>query len=775
MNPGNPGFVPNVDNASGIMYNIRNGMSDLLTNVNGPNQGNIFKLNPNLPPGGVSPGVAPGYGGDMGNLLRAFAAPSPLPIEFHVSRRQSFSLVSSYIWDSTPLSITNTANLTLAEINYADLFATATNLAELNNIFSQITTNITNQGFQDALTAVDPDSERSFDGYLSFSDVLGEYMQVRNVGNLEFEGKSYSRAGFAGAITGTTPAALIARNEYINVLYHHINYGTAPTDSRYVSEAAVATLVESNIASSDFLSRNSIRYYANTNRDFAGHYYLPNGTLAPLPAGAAAIVDVYPMWGTLDPGDAPPSGDRNLRTITFHVITALRTAGFEELYATDNAGDPMMRILNAGDQMIRWYIPSSLIPVRTPIYTGTILTGYTGTLPIRVDFTVGLDRARVSAGIPSDVFAQYQVPGTTDQMYFYSDRHNPNPTNVTVAFFRPHPDNPYYQVGGAGISESIVNKSSNPTGTAVHVNRNSLIGYNTSGTVYDLHWLGNNGRLTMKLVPPPPPPQPADLTIAKTFTGIPSNIDVFDTSIISQISFLVVGYNDAGAEIFRETVFFNPENFRWNDATRSYEYTLRNVPLGNYRIYERGGNILEFILNRPGPPQLVSITSTGQQVEAAFVNNYTPNPVPPADWPALTVWKVFHGLTNAQIPAGFQIRITGPEGFSQTINRDQAIAGMTFRRLTPGQYTVTEEGNNVPGFNMTVTIDNQSRTLPYTFTIESSTRLIGMNIDNYYTPERPPSPQTGTGSFVLPVAIFLLGAVIIGIAEGYRRKSKKKD
>jgi uncharacterized protein YegL len=596
MSPGNPGFVPNVDNASGRNYDIRRGMTDLISYQFGPpapvgtwpgyapitGGNNIFKMNPNLPPGGVSPGAAPGYGGDMGNLLRAFAAPAPLPIEFHVSRRESFNTPASYMWDSAPLRITNTANLTLDEINFATLFATATDLSGLNEIFKEITTSIMGQGFQDNITDSGP--ERSFDGYLSFSDVLGEYMRVRSVGGLEFEGVQYSRTGFAAAITGNSAEAIIARNEYINILYHHINYGTDPNNPPnnpiYVSETTVATIVTSNIASSDFSARNSIRYYANINRDFVGHFYLPDGTPAPtIPVGAAAIVDVYPMWNTLtDPGHAPPSGDTNLRTITLHVITALRTAGFAELYATNNAGDSMMRILNEGDQMVRWYIPSSLIPVRILEADGVTVSG--NQLPIRINFTVGLDRARVSAGIPPEVFAQYQVPGTTDQMYFYSNRHNPNPTNVTVAFFRPHPDNPYYKGTGAGVSESILNKSANPTGTAVHVNRNSLIAYNTSGTVYDLHWLGNNGRLTMKLIPPPPPPQPADLTIAKSFTGIPSDIDVFDTSIVSQISFLVVGYDHVGVEIYRETVFFNPTNFRWNDATRSYEWYWNTLSPG---------------------------------------------------------------------------------------------------------------------------------------------------------------------------------------------------
>jgi hypothetical protein len=745
MSPGNPGFVPNVDNASGISYDIRRGMTDLISSPYGPpapvgNPGgtNVFRMNPNPPP------ATNGYGGDMGNLLRAFAAPTPLPIEFHVSRRQAFS---SYLWDSTPLRITNTENLTLAEINFADLFATPTNLDELKEVFEQITINITNQGFQDNITATDPDSERSFDGYLTFTDVLGEYMQVRNVSGLTYQGASFSRAAFASTIAGNSTQ----RNEYINILYHHMNYGTDPGSPIYLSETAVAALVASNIASPTFQDDNSIKYYANTNRDWVGNYYLSNGTPAPIPADAAALVEVFPMWGTLNTAQAPLSGDTNLRTITFHVITALRTAGFAELYAESNPGNPLMRMLNAGDQMIRWYIPSSLIPVRTPEFdtagnfTGTVSGN---TLPIRVNFTVGLDRTRVEAGIPPEVFAQYQV-GDTNQMYFYSNRNNPNLTNVTLAFFRPHEANPYYR--GIGDDERSVVKTQNPTNTAPHVNRNRLVGYSGSATGYDMHWLGNNGRLTFDTSPPPtPPPSLGDLTISKTFEGLPSELDVFNTDIISQISFLVIGTNAAGTEIYRETVIFNSTDFRWNDTLSRFEYTLKNLPFGNYRIYERGGNVLVggYTVTRPNPPQTVSITSTGQQVSVSFENSYTPDPVPPEQRPALTIWKTFHGLANDEIPTSFRIRITGPGDFSETIDYLDAIQGVTFTNLTLGNYTISEMNANVPGFDLSVTIDNQPRTLPYTFAIEDANAHIVMTMDNEYE-QTPPPPPSALGDLTI--------------------------
>jgi len=229
-------------------------------------------------------------------------------------------------------------------------------------------------------------------------------------------------------------------------------------------------------------------------------------------------------------------------------------------------------------------------------------------------------------------------------------------------------------------------------------------------------------------------------------------------------------------------VEFNSTNFTWNAVQNRYEILLTNIPLGNYRVYERGGHVDEHVVTRPGPPLLASITGAGAHVSVSHVNDYTPSPVPPEDYPALTIRKVFHGLTNAEIPSGFQIRITGPGGFNELMNLSQAIAGNTYRRLAPGNYTITEINNNAPGFAMTVTINNQTVTLPHTFPITNTTGHITFTIDNTYTPTappppspppRPPSPQTGVNrNLIIPIILLVLGTLFVVGAEVFRRKTK---
>jgi hypothetical protein len=567
-------------------------------------------------------------------------------------------------------------------------------------------------------------------------------------------------------------------------------------------EAAVAEMVALNINAPGFLQRNSIRYYANTNRDWVGNYYRSDGTLATPPSDAAAVVEVFQMWGELPtdtPPEAPPGGVINLKLITFHVITALRTADFREIYATAVGGGNMMRRLNKDDQMIRWYIPSDLIPIRVLKFDNdNILTMNDGnSYPIRVSYTVGLDRERVSEGVSTAYLEASRVPGSDNQVYFYANRHTAEGSNVTLAFYEPHPDNPYYNFS-VGFDQRGIAKSQNATQTAQHVAINRLRTY-VAANEYDIHWLGNNGRLTLRFEDPLEPT--GDLTIFKTFIGLPSDTNVFDNDAVSQITFLVIGTNAADEEIYRQTVEFNSTNFHWDAAQGRYECLLTNLPLGNYRVYERGGHLTGHAVDRPGPPQLVSITATGAQVSVSHVNSYTPSPVPPEEWPALTIWKVFHGLTNAEIPSGFQIRVTGPGEFDRTVSVSQATSGETFSNLVPGEYTITEINNNATGFTLEVTINNQQVTLPYNFAITDTTAHISITIDNTYTPIVPPpntpppgspppgspppgspppdtpptSPQTGNvRNLAFPITILVLGAFCIVGAEFYRRRLKKK-
>jgi len=513
LDPFGNDFVASGVHADAVNADIRRRNTGDKESLTGdPNYGTIFKQNPWSDPAiGPSGSNSPRYyNPNMGVLLNSFLTS---PITFHAARRQaSIPAAGSFVWDDARVSLANTATPTLTsdELNYATMFREASNLEDIRKVFQEITTSIQELGVNYTVTDTH-DEDSNFGGYLVFSDVLGEYMQVRNVGGIEFNNTLFSRDGFAAAIA--SPGS--ARNEYIDILYEHMNYGTPDTDPLYLSKTAVAEIVAANAASTDFIARNSLKYYANTNRDFVGNFYNSDGTPAAIPANAAAIVEVFPMWGTMNVGDAPPPDNiRDLRLITFHVITALRDGGFDEIFAEGIAppNKPMTRTLKAGEQMVRWYVPAGLIPLRIPQFDAGGFSGFGGnTHPIRVSYTVGLDRERVRAGVSDEYANKNRVPGTTDRYYFYANRHylarpDIDNSNLTLASFQPDINNPFYLLD----QQRGAVKTSNPTETAQHVVVNRTLAYQSSENL-DMDWLGNNGRLTLLFSEPPPPaPQTGD-------------------------------------------------------------------------------------------------------------------------------------------------------------------------------------------------------------------------------------------------------------------------
>jgi len=268
-------------------------------------------------------------------------------------------------------------------------------------------------------------------------------------------------------------------------------------------------------------------------------------------------------------------------------------------------------------------------------------------------------------------------------------------------------------------------------------------------------------------------PAVGSLTIAKIFNGLPAGHNAFNQNNISPITFTVVGTGSAGAQIYRSVVPFTRANFTYNPITGGFQCILPNLPLGVYTVTESGGHVpgLELSLN----VQLPSVPLVPTGATFSITNNYSTTPVTaPVDHPALTVNKVFHGLTTAQRPANFQIIITGPGGFSQTLNLDQAVSGTggTFTNLAAGTYTITEANNNVPGYRMTVSINNNPVSLPYAVQVTGGHIMI--TIDDFYTPGAS-APATGVRwNIIIPVILFVLAAACITVALILRKRSKNK-
>jgi len=443
----------------------------------------------------------------MAELLADFSNPVIEEASFNAQRRQSFG---TYVWDAAQTTVANTTGLSAADIDFADAFFRAENVEDLREAFLSIMTDIQVTSIEN-VTNVETSSD--FDGWLIFSDVLGDYMEFRDGLSLEYDGVTFSRNGF-----DLTDAAI--RAEYEPILLEHLNYGLPAAAPELMTPAQVAALIDANIAAGN---TTSVVYFADTDRNFLG---------ATNPGTAAARVEVFPMVGQLS-ATVAPADQTDLMYITFHHVTALTDGTFTEVFSpavgTGGAQTPTNRSLKAGDQLVRWYIPASLIPLRTVDGETGAVSG--NTQPVRVSFVVGLDQEALRSGVSGAYAAANSA--ADGSVYFYTNRWRGN-ENVTLVFDQPHADNPFYQPGspGYGDGHGARPKSANPTGTAGHVSFSRNFSY--QGNPVNLHWMGNNGRLTATLteVPdevitppggptPPTPPTTPSTPSTPTVPGIP--------------------------------------------------------------------------------------------------------------------------------------------------------------------------------------------------------------------------------------------------------------
>ena len=339
-------------------------------------------------------------------------------------------------------TVVNSGGL-VATCDFPDEYYSAGSAAGLADAFGDISQKIVNRGSYS--TRIDPDGSPDFDGFLIFSDVIGEYMAVRDIKGLWHENKRYDGHVFARDITGGDGAA---RDGFAEVFCEHQRIG----ELYPVSDAEAKALLDANAAAgktnggfyynddSDF--SNKITFYADTERKYVGSYFDAGGAPAVKPAAAKCKVEMYVMRGdAVNPVTGAPT---DLMGIVFYVITALEDGLFKCHYSES---EELVRDLKAGDQVARWYIPASLIPMRTvePAFdsAGQITSvRIADAVPVRFIYSVALRGGLQLSDVDGGYLSYYKTPGR-DAVYFYTNQFD-NPKNYSMAFFKPSPSNPYY-------------------------------------------------------------------------------------------------------------------------------------------------------------------------------------------------------------------------------------------------------------------------------------------------------------------------------------------
>ncbi|MCL2013940.1 MAG: hypothetical protein FWG69_03015 [Oscillospiraceae bacterium] len=329
-------------------------------------------------------------------------------------------------------SVQNTGNF-IKTYDYTDRYYSAISAKGLEDAFAEIAHKLVSKGSYS--TKVDPGSPPDFDGYLVFSDVIGEYMEVRDVKGLWYENNRYDGHIFAKEISRPDMQA-----EFIHVLEE---YG--------IPQNAAPLLLSSNLAAGkangglyfgdDLDFSNKITYYTDSERNYAGSYFTAEGTPAAVPSGAMCAVEMYTVRGsTVNSVTGEPT---DLMDISFQVVTALETGSYQCVFSDGNA---LTRSLKKGDQVVRWHIPASLIPLRTvrPVFDedGITVTAMqiAEAVPIRIVYSVGLRPDLVLAKLDEDYSDENKASGA---YYFYTNQYQ-HPKNLSIAFFQPSESNPYY-------------------------------------------------------------------------------------------------------------------------------------------------------------------------------------------------------------------------------------------------------------------------------------------------------------------------------------------
>ena len=329
----------------------------------------------------------------------------------------------------------------ISDYSYTDGYYSAASESALNDAFDSIVQNIVTRGGYVTLPGEDP----QYSGYLTLVDPLGEHMEFKEckgmlVGNTIKKGVDFARVISPGP---TNPDG--SENLY------YTNFRKVLATQVGVSEAVAQELLESARASKSIFyydadnSDHSIFWYADSDMKYVGNYYNTQGKKLAPPEGATCVVERHGMY--MDMQNFVSSEPTNLSCTYLTVTTALKADDF--VFTDVDMGTHLLK----DQQVLRWHLPSALIPLRSVSYEEDPDSASGGkfkvddTLPIRLMYTVGLKTDFDTAELSADYKARFATPDGTGY-YFYTNDWNYGADKTTddmaQSFFNPNEENPYY-------------------------------------------------------------------------------------------------------------------------------------------------------------------------------------------------------------------------------------------------------------------------------------------------------------------------------------------
>ncbi|MCL2825814.1 MAG: VWA domain-containing protein [Eggerthellaceae bacterium] len=329
--------------------------------------------------------------------------------------------------------------------NYTNGYYPAEDEAALQEAFRSIASDIIMQGAY--TTQTDP-NDPDFTGHVMFSDTLGQYMEFKGPQGFWIENQLYDGAGFAQEMVSNPGGT------YWDWFVHELGqWRKASGTLTPIDDAAAEALINSCIAGGSLYYNSAsdyggmIKWYGGYDAEWLGNYYDASGAVNAPPSGTACIVELYSVKGTVYNSIANQDTDIGLASI---LVTTALTGG---AFTLENEGSVKEVSLAAGQQNVRWYIPASLIPMRTVQEQQD--AGSPGVVksvavieasPIRCCYEVGL---KTGFNAFADASAAYKSANSDGNggYYFYTDdggRPAADPLDATTVLFTPSDTNPYY-------------------------------------------------------------------------------------------------------------------------------------------------------------------------------------------------------------------------------------------------------------------------------------------------------------------------------------------
>jgi len=359
-------------------------------------------------------------------------------------------------------STVTSERLTAADRLYVDRFFTANNNSGDTNAMQQAFQAIVNEIIlQSKYYPTYVQSDTNHDGYLTFVDKIGEYMEVSSIkgiiiGNRLFSGAVLVQNFNSGAL-GTIENPTELGHAYVRSVKERLG----------IEDTSVAQALLNSA-----YTKGQIYYNSDTDFDhYIGWYAKPDGTFvdawyegSQVPAGATHIIKSYAFLG--DTTDVPGVANTDMLYMTVRVATEIAT----------------------GESIVTWKIPASLVPTLTYEVDvevdddGNIVRlmdlateAQTAESPIRLVYEVALREDIYDWNLTEKVdvnYTPYKDPGYV----FYTNKWHTDPedtTRNTYSHFEPSVANErYYFTQDTQILSdaqgTVYQGNAKPTGTGYY-------------------------------------------------------------------------------------------------------------------------------------------------------------------------------------------------------------------------------------------------------------------------------------------------------------------